>query len=53
MVGLDLGDVDIIKTIAREPEWLTVLISYSELGLLPRLGDAITQLKKDLPSQHV
>ena len=46
-VGLNLGDIGVIKQIAAKPEWLQVLISYSELGLLPRLGDAITNLKED------
>ena len=46
-VGLNLGDINVIKNIANEPEWFSVLLSYSELGLLPRLGDAIMALKKN------
>jgi hypothetical protein len=46
-VGLDLSHIDVIKQIAAEPEWFTVVISYSELGLLKRLGEAITKLKEN------
>ena len=45
-VGLELGDMDVIKQIAKEPEWFSVILSYSELGLLPRLGSAINKLKE-------
>ena len=45
-VGLNLGDINVIKQISAEPEWFTVLISYSELGLLPRLGNAVSKLKE-------
>ena len=50
-IGLELGDVNIIQKIADEPEWFSVLISYSELGLLKRLGESINKLK-DISSQH-
>jgi len=46
-VGLNLGNYETIKLIAKNPEWFQVLISYSELGLLPRLGSAINKLKED------
>ena len=45
-VGLDLGDQNVIKKIAAEPEWFAVMLSYSELGLLKRLGSAVTNLKE-------
>lgn len=45
-VGLPLGDPITIQKIASEPEWFAVILSYSELGLLKRLGDAITNLKE-------
>ncbi len=47
-VGLDLGDPRVIKQAAAEPEWFQVLLSYSELGLLPRLGNAVTKMKKGI-----
>ena len=46
-VGLDIGNPDIIRSIARNYEWFTVLITYSELGLLRKLGKAITILKEN------
>ncbi len=45
-VGLDLGDPKIIKSIAKNIEWFTVLLNYSQLGLLPKLGQAITKIKE-------
>ena len=45
-VGLELGDINVIKQISQEPEWFSVILSYSELGLLPRLGTAISKLKE-------
>lgn len=45
-IGLDLGSLATIKKIAEKPEWITVLLSYSELGLLKRLGQAINNLKE-------
>ncbi len=45
-VGLNIGNPDIIRNIAKEPEYFTVLISYSELGLLKKLGEAITKIKE-------
>ncbi|RLA59454.1 MAG: hypothetical protein DRQ78_10590 [Epsilonproteobacteria bacterium] len=47
VIGVDLGDINIIKNISIKPEWFQVLISYSELGLLPRLGDAVSNLKNE------
>lgn len=44
-VGLDVRDVEIIKNIEKNPEWFTVLLSYSELGLLKRMGSSINKLK--------
>lgn len=44
-VGLDLGNPTTIKKAANEPEWFQVLLSYSELGLLKRLGDAVLKIK--------
>ena len=46
-VGLDLGKIETIKNISAHPEWFSVLLSYSELGLLPRLGSAINKLKEN------
>jgi len=45
-IGLELGDVNVIKNIAQNPEWFTTLINYSELGLLPKLGKAVTKLNE-------
>jgi len=44
-VGLDLNDIENIKGIAENMEWFTVLLNYSELGLLPKLGKAIQKIK--------
>ncbi len=44
-IGLDIGNPEIIRNIAKEPEWFTILLSYSELGLLKRLGSAIIKIK--------
>ena len=46
VIGLDIGNPDIIKNIANSPEWFQVIVSYSELGLLKRLGEAITNTKE-------
>ena len=51
-VGLNLGSLETIKLIAQKPEYLVTILNYSQLGLLPKIGEAITQLK-DTPSQHV
>jgi len=45
-VGVDLSDPNIIQNIASEPEWFAVMLSYSELGLLSRVGKAATNLTK-------
>jgi len=45
-IGLELGDVNVIKNIAQNPEWFTTLINYSELGLLSKLGKAVTKLNE-------
>jgi len=45
VVGLNLGNIETIKTIAEKPEWFSVLLTYSELGLLSKLGSAIKALK--------
>lgn len=45
-VGLDLGNPKIIKSIAEKPEWFIVILNYSQLGLLPKLGQAIEQIKE-------
>lgn len=44
-VGLDIGNPEIIRNIAQKPEWFQVIISYSELGLLKRMGNAIETIK--------
>ena len=44
-VGFDLSDYENIKRIALNPEEFVTLINYSELGLLPKLGNSITKLK--------
>ncbi len=46
-VGLNLGDINVIKQISSNPEWFTVLLTYSELGLLKKLGGAVTKLKEN------
>jgi len=46
-VGLNIGDDEVIIGIAKEPEWFTVILSYSELGLLKRLGTAIHKIKEN------
>ena len=46
-VGLNLGDLNVIKNISQSPESFTTLLTYSELGLLPKLGKAITKLKEN------
>jgi len=51
-VGLDIGNIEIIKRIAQEPEWFTILLTYSELGLLPKLGKAVTTLKQNQRTKH-
>ncbi len=45
-IGLDLGNPITIKNAASKPEWFQVLLSYSELGLLSRLGNATIQMKE-------
>ncbi len=45
-IGLDIGNPDIIRNIAKKPEYFTVLISYSELGLLKKLGEAVIKIKE-------
>jgi len=45
-IGFELGDLNNITNIAEKPEWFSVLLSYSELGLLKRMGDAVINLKK-------
>jgi hypothetical protein len=45
-VGVNLTDPNVIRNIASEPEWFAVMLSYSELGLLPKIGQAVTNLIK-------
>ena len=45
-VGLNLGDLETIKLIAERPEYLVTMLNYSQLGLLPVIGQAITKLKE-------
>ena len=46
-IGLDLRDAQILKNVSENPEWFAVMLSYSELGLLKRINEALTNLKEN------
>jgi len=46
-VGLDLNDINNVIGISKNIEWFTILLNYSELGLLSKLGKAITKIKEN------
>ena len=44
-LGLDISDEEVIKKIHNRPEQLALLITYSDLGMLRKIGESMNALK--------
>lgn len=45
-LGLDLSDEEVINEIHSQPHHLTLLLTYSNLGLLRKIAESFNGLKK-------
>lgn len=46
-LGLDISTEEVINEIFQKPHHLTLLITYSDLGILRKVGESIIGLKKN------
>ena len=47
-LGLDISTEEVINEIFNNPHHLTLLITYSDLGLLKKIGESITGLQNTI-----
>ncbi len=45
-MGLDISNEEIINEIFQKPHHLTLLITYSDLGMLRKIGESLNGLRK-------